>query len=134
MRARTMLALAFVAIAFLSAAQAQVSFDRDASRYHAGVYQRKRADLMAKMNSDLSPLFMGQLANLHKVIIRDFKAAVAAGLKHDGYDFAALISESRSAALNRFKKGADGAPLLLFPSLSLKMISDSIARDGLGAF
>jgi len=40
-------------------------FDKDASRYHAGVYARKRADLVVQLDNALGPLFFGQLKNLH---------------------------------------------------------------------
>lgn len=66
--------------------------------------------MLAKMNSDLSPLFLAQLTNLHKSIIRDFKAAIAEKLKHEGYDFATVLSEARSAAETRFKREAGGVP------------------------
>ena len=53
--------------------QAAARYDRDASRYHQGVYKRKRADLVAVLDSTLSPLFLGQLKNLHKACLVAFK-------------------------------------------------------------
>jgi hypothetical protein len=65
--------------------------------------------MLAKMNSDLSPLFLAQLTNLHKAIVRDFKAKIAEQLKHDGYDFATVLTEARAEAEKRFKTEAGGA-------------------------
>lgn len=81
-------------------------YDRDASRYHQGVYKRKRADLIAALDSTLLPLFVGQLKNLHKVALVTFKAEVVAGLKVDGYNFADVVRKARAAAEAIFSDGA----------------------------
>ncbi|KAF8258375.1 protein SEY1 [Lactarius quietus] len=86
--------------------QALSRYDRDASRYHQGVYKRKRADLIATLDSTLLPLFVGQLKNLHKVSLVSFKAEVVAGLKVDGYNFADVVSKARATAEARFSNGA----------------------------
>ncbi|GAA94929.1 uncharacterized protein L969DRAFT_89889 [Mixia osmundae IAM 14324] len=77
-------------------------FDRDASRYHPAVYQRKRAELLAKANASLSPLYVGQLKNVHKQVVRDFKAAILAQLKADSYDFASVVDQTRQKAESTF--------------------------------
>lgn len=84
-------------------------FDRDASRYHASVYQRKRLDLLASLHSSLSPLFLGQLKNLHKSITSRFSKDIAAGLKEPGYDFAVLVGKGKEQARDAFLTGAKGA-------------------------
>lgn len=84
-------------------------FDKDASRYHAGVYQRKRTELMDKMHAALSPLFMGQLQNLHKNVLARFKSELLAGLKGDGYDFGSVVENTRQKAEADYRKEADGA-------------------------
>jgi hypothetical protein len=81
-------------------------YDRDASRYHQGVYKRKRADLTATLDSTLLPLFVGQLKNLHKVALVSLKAEIVAGLKVDGYNFADVVSKARAAAEASFSEGA----------------------------
>ncbi|KAH9055527.1 protein SEY1 [Lactarius vividus] len=86
--------------------QALSRYDRDASRYHQGVYKRKRADLTGTLDSTLLPLFVGQLKNLHKVALVSFKAEVVAGLKVDGYSFADVVNKARAAAEARFSDGA----------------------------
>lgn len=84
-------------------------YDREASRYHPGVYKRKRADLIGTLDSTLSPLFLGQLKNLHKVSLVSFKAATVAGLKVEGYNFADVVGKARADAEASFKDGAQEA-------------------------
>ncbi|KAF8494740.1 protein SEY1 [Russula emetica] len=89
--------------------QALSRYDREASRYHPGVYKRKRADLIGTLDSTLSPLFLGQLKNLHKVALVSFKAATVAGLKVEGYNFADVVGKARADAEARFRDGAQEA-------------------------
>jgi len=84
-------------------------YDREASRYHQGVYKRKRADLIGTLDSTLSPLFLGQLKNLHKVALVSFKATTVAGLKVEGYNFADVVGKARADAEARFSDGAKEA-------------------------
>lgn len=84
-------------------------YDSEASRYHQGVYKRKRADLIGTLDSTLSPLFLGQLKNLHKVALVSFKAATVAGLKVEGYNFADVVGKARADAEARFRDGAQEA-------------------------
>ncbi|CAD6565482.1 MAG: Dynamin-like GTPase that mediates homotypic ER fusion [Cyphobasidiales sp. Tagirdzhanova-0007] len=81
---------------------ALAQFDAAASRYHVDVYQRKRTELLAKMNSSLSPLFVGQLKNVHKMIVKKFKATIAAELKAEGYDFGGLVKQAHNDAESYF--------------------------------
>jgi hypothetical protein len=83
-------------------------FDKDASRYHASVYQRKRADLVVTLQASLSPLFLGQLKNLHKSAAADFSKRLQDGLKVPGYDFAAVVSEAKTEIREKFVKEAKG--------------------------
>ncbi|PWN26932.1 root hair defective 3 GTP-binding protein [Jaminaea rosea] len=86
---------------------AVAEFDKAASRYHADVYRRKRSDLLEKLNSTLSPFYLGQLKNLHKSILAAFKASVLDKLRGEGYDFASVVSTERERALTTFEKNAD---------------------------
>ncbi|KAH9987006.1 RHD3/Sey1 [Russula compacta] len=86
--------------------QALSRYDREASRYHQGVYKRKRADLVGTLDSTLSPLFLGQLKNLHKAVLVSFKAETVAGLKAEGYNFADVVRKARTGAEARFSDGA----------------------------
>lgn len=81
-------------------------YDYDASRYHQGVYQRKRADLIGVMDSTLSPLFLGQLKNLHKSCLSAFKKELLEGLRGDEYSFADVVGKARTKCETRFADGA----------------------------
>ncbi|TRM70209.1 RHD3/Sey1 [Schizophyllum amplum] len=91
--------------------QALERYDRDASRYHAGVYKRKRTDLLGVVDSALSPLFLGQLKNLHKACLVSFKKEMMDGMKGDSYSFADIISSARTTCETRFTEGAKEALL-----------------------
>lgn len=84
-------------------------YDRDASRYHKGVYTRKRADLIAALDSTLSTLFLGQLKNLHKLCLVAFKKELLNGLRGETYDFAHVVSKAREQCEGRFSEGAKEA-------------------------
>ena len=81
-------------------------YDQNASRYHQGVYQRKRADLIGVMESTLSPLFLGQLKNLHKLCLVSFKREMLDGLRGESYNFAEIVSGGRSKFEESFLTGA----------------------------
>jgi hypothetical protein len=84
-------------------------YDRDASRYHQGVYKRKRADLTAALDSTLSPLFLGQLKNLHKACLVAFKKEMLDGMRGDDYSFADVVAKARQQCESRFTEGAQEA-------------------------
>ncbi|OAV91610.1 hypothetical protein PTTG_09397 [Puccinia triticina 1-1 BBBD Race 1] len=88
------------------------SFDLAASRYHTGVYQRKRTEFMAKMNSNLSPLFLAQLKILSKSIIKKFQAELIHELKTGSgvRDFKEVVGSQMQAAQKEFE---DGVKLVL---------------------
>ncbi|KAG8726786.1 Dynamin-like GTPase that mediates homotypic ER fusion, partial [Ceratobasidium sp. 428] len=86
-------------------------FDRDASRYHAGVYGRKRADLLLQLDTKLGPLFLGQTKNLHKLCLNSFKKEVLDGVKTEGYSFADVVGGAREKWEGRFREGAAEALL-----------------------
>ncbi|KAF6761240.1 protein SEY1 [Ephemerocybe angulata] len=75
-------------------AQALTRYDRDASRYHKGVYTRKRGDLISVIDSTLSPLFLGQLKNAHKSCLVTFKKELLDGLKGDDYSFGDVVTKA----------------------------------------
>jgi hypothetical protein len=84
-------------------------YDRDASRYHQGVYKRKRTDLIASLDSVLTPLFLSQLKNLHKACLVQFKKEMQDGLRGDGYNFAEVVSAARGRCERKFREGAEEA-------------------------
>ena len=81
-------------------------YDHNASRYHKGVYQRKRADLVSVMESTLSPLFLGQLKNLHKSCLVSFKREMLEGMRGESYSFAEIVGDGRSKFEQSFLTGA----------------------------
>ncbi|KAN0091284.1 RHD3/Sey1 [Tylopilus felleus] len=91
--------------------QALARYDRDASRYHQGVYSRKRLDLHATITSALSPLFVGQLKNLHKSCLSAFKSALHATLSGDGtdYNFGDVVGKATNECETRFQAGGKEA-------------------------
>lgn len=84
------------------------SFDKNASRYHQGVYQKKRADMLAKLNTQLNVLFVGQLKNLHKKAITSFNENLKVGLKKPNYIFATTVEECQTNAKEFFLSSAKG--------------------------
>lgn len=96
------------------------SFETEASRYHKGVYARKKAELESKIDLRLKALFQGQLSAAHKSGVREFSDAVSAAVKAGqkkgaSYDFAEIVDKEKKNALSKFDKEAravlvEGAP------------------------
>ncbi|CAG8722237.1 16408_t:CDS:10, partial [Dentiscutata erythropus] len=80
-------------------------FDKDASRYHSEVYNRKRQEILQKANSQLHVFFLGQLKNLTKKAINTFNSRVQEKLKGE-YDFAEVVNNSREESEELFTSGA----------------------------
>ncbi|OAP61496.1 protein sey1 [Fonsecaea erecta] len=83
------------------------NFETEASRYHKGVYQRKRTELESKIDTRLKALFAGQLAAAHKEGVQRFSDAVSAAVKAGqkkgaSYDFAEIVTEQKKIALDNF--------------------------------
>lgn len=108
-------------------------FDRDASRYHTAVYQRKRLDLLSSLHASLSPLFLGQLKNLHKIGTAKFSKDIVAGVKEPGYDFAVVVEEGKKRARERFLTGAKGSCCPLFCDALLMVIQRSWWKRPIGS-
>lgn len=70
------------------------------------MYARKRTDLTVALESILSPLFLGQLKNLHKLCLIQFKKALLEGLKGEEYDFGDVVLKARGKWEGRFEDGA----------------------------
>ena len=95
-------------------------FETEASRYHKGVYGRKKAELEGKIDGRLKALFQGQLSAAHKSGVREFSDAVSAAVKAGqkkgvSYDFAEIVDKEKKNALSKFEKEAravlvEGAP------------------------
>ena len=73
------------------------------------MYARKRTDLTVALESILSPLFLGQLKNLHKLCLVQFKKALLEGLKGEEYDFGDVVMKARGKWEGRFENGTKEA-------------------------
>ena len=87
------------------------AFETEASRYHKGVYQRKRTELESKIDNRLKALFAGQLTAAHKSGVTDFSDAVSSAVKAGqkkgaSYDFAEIVTEEKKIALAKFDREA----------------------------
>lgn len=85
------------------------AFEVQASRYHKGVYARKRAELEGKIDTRLKALFQGQLSAAHKAGVAAFSDAVTnavkAGQKSGGsYEFAEIVDKQKRKTLEIFKE------------------------------
>ncbi|OHE99198.1 sey1 [Colletotrichum orchidophilum] len=88
------------------------AFENQASRYHKGVYVRKRQDLEAKIDGRLKTLYNAQLSAAHKAAIASFSehvsGAVKAGQKSGAaYEFAEIVTAEKKKTLEFFKSEAE---------------------------
>lgn len=96
------------------------AFEVEASRYHKGVFARKRVELEGKIDTRLKALYAGQLQAAHKAGVSSFtdkvSASVKAGQKKGAsYDFSDIVTREKEAALKQFESEAksltiDGVP------------------------
>lgn len=87
------------------------AFESEGSRYHKGVFQRKRLELETKVDQRLKTLFLGQLTAAHKAGVNDFTKAVSAAVKASqkkgaSYDFSEIVGREKRTALGKFEKEA----------------------------
>lgn len=96
------------------------SFEVEASRYHKGVYARKRVELEGKIDTRLKALYQGQITAAHKSGVSSFSDAVAGAVKAGqkkgaSYEFADIVEREKGVALKQFETEAkslaiDGVP------------------------
>ena len=89
------------------------AFEVEASRYHKGVYARKRVELEGKIDTRLKSLYHGQLSAAHKSGVTSFSdsvsSAVKAGQKKGAsYEFAEIVEREKKVALKQFEIEARG--------------------------
>lgn len=90
---------------------AATNFDAAASRYHSGVYQRKRLDLLNTLHAVLLPMYLNQLKNARKQATTQFAEGIATSLKAPSYDFAEVVSRCTREARETFVETAKEATL-----------------------
>ncbi|KAL6790059.1 root hair defective 3 GTP-binding protein [Trichoderma sp. SZMC 28012] len=88
------------------------AFEVQASRYHKGVYSRKKQELESKVDGRLKTLYQGQIAAAHKAGVAAFSEAVSnkvkAGQKAGGaYEFAEIVSNEKKKTTEIFKAEVD---------------------------
>ncbi|RKP22327.1 RHD3/Sey1, partial [Syncephalis pseudoplumigaleata] len=93
--------------------EALAAFDKNASRYHQQVYQRKREEMLAKCHATLHVLFLGQLKNLHKRATQQFGNILQERMTGATYDFLQVVTEARAVVLDAFNAGAKVLAILL---------------------
>ncbi|KAL3427614.1 protein sey1 [Phlyctema vagabunda] len=87
------------------------AFETEASRYHKGVYARKKVELEAKIDLRIKALYLGQLTAAHKSGVTSFSESVSGAVKAGqkkgaSYEFADIVEREKTAALKQFKKEA----------------------------
>jgi hypothetical protein len=87
------------------------NFETEASRYHKGVYSRKRTELEENVDKRLKDLFQGQLSAAHKAGIKSFSDSVSAAVKLGQkkgaqYDFAQIVDSEKKRAYTQFESVA----------------------------
>lgn len=86
-------------------------FETNASRYHKGVYTRKRVELEGKVDARLKALFQKQLSAAHKSGVDAFSDSVSAAVKSGQkkgatYDFAQIVESEKTKAITKFESEA----------------------------
>lgn len=104
------------------------AFEMQASRYHKGVYGRKRQELEGKVDARLKALYHGQLAAAHKAGVSAFSDAVShkvkAGQKAGGaYEFAEIVTNEKRKTMEIFN--AEAQSLLIEGLLWTKFATQS---------
>ncbi|KAI9742499.1 MAG: Dynamin-like GTPase that mediates homotypic ER fusion [Claussenomyces sp. TS43310] len=87
------------------------AFEVEASRYHKGVYSRKRAELETKIDTRLKALYQGQLSAAHKAGVAAFTEAVSGAVKIGqkkgaSYEFADIVAREKKKAMSRYETEA----------------------------
>ncbi|KAF4123590.1 GTPase [Geosmithia morbida] len=101
------------------------AFEIQASRYHKGVYGRKKQELEGKVDTRLKALYQGQLSATHKAGVTSFSEAVIqkvkTGQKASGaYEFAEIVASEKTKALGIFKVEAQSLAMQGVPWTNFK--------------
>ena len=110
------------------------AFETEASRYHKGVYARKKGELENKIDGRLKVLFQGQLSAAHKSGVRDFSDAVSAAVKAGqkkgaSYDFAEIVDREKKNAFSKYDKEARGVLIEGLPWSNYKQEMSLYQKD-----
>ncbi|KAJ3118968.1 Dynamin-like GTPase that mediates homotypic ER fusion [Phlyctochytrium bullatum] len=87
-------------------------FDKEASRYHASVYQEKRKEFHERMATALEVFYIQQLGNLHKQVIDTFQTSLAKKLAaEDNIGFSVKLREATTDAQKIYTDKAEASKL-----------------------
>ncbi|CAL3967035.1 unnamed protein product [Diplocarpon coronariae] len=110
------------------------AFEVEASRYHKGVYARKRVELEGKIDTRLRALYSGQLTAAHKAGVASFSDAVSAAVKAGqkkgaSYEFAEIVERETKVALAQFEAEARSLAIEGVPWTNFKQQSVLYEKD-----
>lgn len=110
------------------------SFEVEASRYHKGVYARKRVELEGKIDMRLKALYQGQLSAAHKAGVDSFSTAVANAVKAGqkkgaSYEFADIVEREKTVALTQFETEARSLAIEGLPWSNFKQQYNLYEKD-----
>ncbi|KIM98881.1 hypothetical protein OIDMADRAFT_127328 [Oidiodendron maius Zn] len=110
------------------------AFESEASRYHKGVYSRKRVELEGKIDTRLKALYQGQLSAAHKSGVASFSDAVSnavkAGQKKGAtYEFADIVEREKATALEQFELEAKSLAIEGVPWTNFKQQYNLYEKD-----
>ncbi|PQE24699.1 putative sey1 protein [Rutstroemia sp. NJR-2017a WRK4] len=110
------------------------AFETQASRYHKGVYARKRTELEGKIDTRLKALYHGQLTAAHKSGVASFSDAVSAAVKTGqkraaAYEFADIVEREKAVALNTFETEAKSLYIEELPWTNFKAQYELFEKD-----
>ncbi|MCJ1410442.1 Dynamin-like GTPase that mediates homotypic ER fusion [Ptychographa xylographoides] len=110
------------------------SFETEASRYHKGVFARKKTELEGKVDGRLKALFSHQLSAAHKTGINSFSESVSASVKAGqkkgaSYDFGEIVERVKATSLSKFEKEAKGVLVEGAPWSSYKQEMSLFQKD-----
>jgi hypothetical protein len=110
------------------------SFEVEASRYHKGVYTRKRVELEGKIDTRLKALYHGQLSAAHKSGVLSFSEAVASAVKAGqkkgaSYEFADIVDREKTIALKHFETEARSLAIDSVPWTNFKSQYNLYEKD-----
>lgn len=110
------------------------AFEVEASRYHKGVYSRKRVELEGKIDARLKALYHGQLSAAHKSGVASFSGAVSSAVKAGqkkgaSYEFADIVEREKVLALEQFETEAKSLAIESVPWTNFKQQYDLYEKD-----
>jgi hypothetical protein len=110
------------------------AFESEASRYHKGVYSRKRVELEGKIDTRLKALYQGQLSAAHKSGVASFSDAVSNAVKVGQkkgatYEFADIVEREKVTALEQFELEAKSLAIEGVPWSNFKQQYNLYEKD-----